>query len=464
MKGERSGKCVLVVAGEFPPIKTIGRIRTAKFVQHLRNEGWFPIVLTIKTTSKNYDSSLEGEVLPDVPIYRVEKIDLESMVVDRIKSMQKKNGGDSYSELVGKVGGGTEEGQSVVGFFNRIKELLIPFFKGVLKYIVYIPDDYNLWAYQSTKIADEIFKEYNIQLVYTSLPPFSACYIGYRVKHKHNVPWVVDYRDLWFGDVLREWIPGWRQKLELLIERHYIQQADAIISVSKQKTEFLKNLLNKSHAKWYTITNGYDSEVFEPMLSLPRKINEYFDFVYTGRLFKNRRGYAFAEALGQLCQNQPELKGRVRVHILGGVSPEIQAKYDEILAAYGIESLFNFTGDISYQKAMESQINADYLLLIVDTGATSDGVIPGKLFEYIASRRPIFALTDPGATQEIIEKAGAGVVVPAESVEECKVRLQDVLNRNIPDEVFLNSEYLKQFDRKELSKRLAQVFDDLIVK
>lgn len=455
-------KNVLIVAGEFPPIKTIGRIRTAKFVQHMRDYGWNPIVLSIEPTTQTYDHSLENEIAPDIHIYRIAKPDLEIIIATKIKSFFKKA---KSSDTPPQSSAATTTSTRPTDHTHFLKEILdwfIRLFKNTLKYIIYIPDDYNLWACSATKTAEQICKTHDISLVYTSLPPFSACHIGYKIKSKYNIPWIVDYRDLWYGDVLREWIPSIRQKLELLLEKHYMRHADVIISVSEPKTKYLQKLHPQSKAKWETITNGYDSEVFEPLLAIPRQKNEYINFVYTGRLFKNRKGYAFAEALGQLCLENPELKNRVRVHILGGVSPEIQAQYDILLAQYDIKAMYNFTGDISYQKAMEAQVNADYLLLIVDTGATSDGVIPGKLFEYIASRRPIFALTDPGSTQEIIEKAQAGVVVSAESVEQCKIKLQELLQNNPPDNFNVNDEYLKQFDRKTLSKRLAVLFDQTI--
>ena len=450
-------KKVLIIAGEFPPIKTIGRLRTVKFAQHLQSFGWVPIILTLETSAENHDISLENEIPADIEIYRVAKPDIERSIVHKIKSILRKT-----PQTAG--GNKVHVSQSSAPTINKgtLKDWAINLFKQTLKYLIYIPDDFNIWAIEAEKKANYICSQHDIDLIYTTLPPFSSCHVGYKIKSKHNIPWVVDYRDLWYGDVLREWIPPFRQKIELLMEKRYMRKADAIISVSEQKTAYLKTFHTKTYAIWETITNGYDNEIFEPLLAQPRQINEYINFVYTGRLFKNRKGYAFAEALGQLCQESPDLKNRVRVHILGGVSPEIQIKYDEILLQYDIKELYIFTGDISYQQAMLAQVNADYLLLIVDTGSTSDGVIPGKLFEYIASRRPIFALTDPGATQEIIEKSRVGIVVPAESTEHCKNGLRELLQKTIPVTCQADQAYLEQFDRKVLSARLAKLFDQLV--
>ena len=106
---------------------------------------------------------------------------------------------------------------------------------------------------------------------------------------------------------------------------------------------------------------------------------------------------------------------------------------------------------------MNAQVNCDYLLLIVDTGETSDGVIPGKLFEYVAAKRPLFALCNPGATQQIIENAGLGVVVDAEDVDACEHALTTLLRTPVPTSLERNETYLKQFDRRDIAARLSKL-------
>jgi len=246
------------------------------------------------------------------------------------------------------------------------------------------------------------------------------------------------------------------------MERRLMKAADVIITVSEQKTAFVRDLIPGANARFETLTNGYDSELYEPLLAEPRVTDDIVDFTYTGRLFKNRRGYAFAEALGQLVGDRPDLKERVRVHILGGVAPEIRAEYQEILDRYDISRMYDFRGDVAYREAMRAQVQTDYLLLIVDTGETSSGVIPGKLFEYVAAGRPILALTDPGATQEIIERGGLGWVVPTESVIQCREMLARLLADGQPREPIRDEHYLGQFNRKRLAQRFAAILDQTI--
>jgi glycosyltransferase involved in cell wall biosynthesis len=334
-------------------------------------------------------------------------------------------------------------------------------FKKILTNYIYVPDSYNLWAWKARRTAARICAEHNIDLVYTTLPPFSGAFIGDYLKRRTGLPWVVDYRDLWAGDVLREWLAPSRQRLERWLERKLSRSADAIVAVSAPKLAYLRQLHEPSRAQFVTLTNGYDREEFADVQRERSFPEDEIHFVFTGRLFKNRRGHAFAEALGQLSEEQPQLARKARVHFLGDVTPEIRHRYGELTEHYDIADQFDFAGDVPHMTAKQAQVNADYLLLIVDTGGTSNGVIPGKLFEYVAARRPIFALTDPGATADIITKGRLGLVVSVNDVAACKAALEKVLASTVPQRLNADESYLSQFDRRVITAQLAELFDEL---
>lgn len=464
-------KTLLVVAGEFPPLKTIGRIRTVKFVDHLRQHGWHSIVLTLDPTGQepNYDPSLLDEIPDGTEVVRLPMVDLEESIARAAKRLLGRQVAPPQDHPLPPGGRAGERAspptkpkpvhQTAGGspWLDRAHDLT----RHLLKSYVYIPDNYRAWANAALKEARRIVATRRIDAIYTTLPPFSSAWVGYHLRGETGIPWLVDYRDLWYGDVLREWLPKWRQGLELRMERRLLKRADAIITVSEPKTAYMRKLHPELKARWETLTNGYDTDIYAGRQRTRPHDDGRIEFVFTGRLFKNRRGHPFAEALGRIAKRKPELVRPVRVRILGGVSPEIRALYDAILREYGIADHFEFPGDVSYNEAMDAQINCDYLLLIVDTGETSDGVIPGKLFEYVAARRPIFALCDPGVTQQIIERANIGVVVPAEDVEACEKALEGVLEQPLPAAPAPDSQYLEQFDRAKISARFAALLNDM---
>ena len=455
---------VLIVAGEFPPLKTIGRIRTVKFVEHLRALGWTAIVLTLEATGDepNYDPALEDEVPTRIGVVRVPLVTFDERITGfakRLLQRADKNASAASNATTGNdLATGEADAHASAGFSGRLQHLI----KHWIRLGLEVPDSYLPWALKATRVAKTACAEHNVDVVFTTLPPFSAAYIGYRVRKDLDIPWVADYRDLWYGDVLREWLPGWRRRLEFWMEKRLLRRADVIVTVSKQKTDYMRRLHPSLPVRWETLTNGYDSEIYAGRTRTRNFDDGILEFVYTGRLFKNRRGYAFAEALGRIKQNDPGLVKPVRVRILGGVSSEIRARFDEILARYDIASHFDFAGDVDYQQAMDAQVNCDYLLLIVDTGDTSDGVIPGKLFEYVAAGRPIFALCNPGATQEIIDRARLGQVVGAEDVSACERALKSLLQQPVPIALDRDDQYLARFDRKAITAELAKLFSETV--
>jgi glycosyltransferase involved in cell wall biosynthesis len=458
-------RTLLVIAGEFPPLKTIGRIRTVKFVEHLQAHGWKAIVVTLEPSGQepNYDPGLLAEIAEGVEVIRLPLVDIEARIAQVAKRLLGRGGPKGATE---NTAAGSAAPSTPAVAASGTNASLLDRAHGVvrwfLKHFVHIPDSYAPWAKVATRECLRLCAERKIDAIYTTLPPFSSVSVGHDLRLKTGLPWVVDYRDLWFGDVLREWLPEWRKRLELRIEQRLLRAADMVITVSEPKTAYMQRLHPQVTARWETLTNGYDVELYDTRERTRPAGEGSIEFVYTGRLFKNRRGYAFAEALGRVHQTDPALAEKVSVRILGGVEAEIRARYDEILSRYGIAHLYDFAGDVGYTEAMNAQVNCDYLLLIVDTGETSDGVIPGKLFEYVAARRPIFALCDPGATQQIIERANLGKAVPAESAEACEAMLREWLAKQVPESVESDDAYLAQFDRRAIAGRFAGLLDELV--
>lgn len=461
-------RTLLVIAGEFPPLKTIGRIRTVKFVQHLRQFGWKCIVVTLSPSGRegNYDAALLSEIADGVEVIRLPLRDLEMEIADTAKRLL----GRKPAPTVRGVAAVPTSVQSTAparavapvpsggGLMDRAHGMI----RWTLRTLINVPDDFRPWAKDALAACRKLCAERQIDAIYTTLPPFSSMFVGYELRVETGLPWVTDYRDLWYGDVLREWMPAWRKNMELRLERRLLGRADVIVTVSEPKTAYMRRLHPQLKARWETLTNGYDCELYGERQRTRPFNGDTIEFVYTGRLFKNRRGYAFTEALGRLRQSDPELVRKVRVRIIGGVEPEIRRQHDELITRYGLEQHFDFVGDVSYAEAMDAQVNCDYLLLIVDTGETSDGVIPGKLFEYVSVRRPIFALCDPGATQQIIDRAHLGRTVPAESVEACEALLREWLAQSVPEIVEADDAYLAQFDRRAITERFARVLDETV--
>ncbi|WP_025321619.1 glycosyltransferase family 4 protein [Deferrisoma camini] len=448
---------VLIVAAEFPPYIGIGRLRPLKMCQHLPDFGWETAVLTVNEASVfPRDPATLREIPDGVPVHRAcRPRPLESLLA--LISQRKAHAGEAMISSEGPQGQkarGTQAG-ATKGEIRRLAGAAKKRWDLFARAHLLVPDGWALWIFPAVRKALKVVREWGPDVIFSTAPPFSGFLVGWAVKRRTGLPWVVDYRDLWTGDVLREWLPPWRKRFELWLERRLVGQADAVIAVSKPKEDVLRARLRSVPAdRFFTITNGFDPEEYdgvEPELGEPGAVR----VVYTGRLFKNRRGYEVVEAAAQLFDELPAARSRLRFEYYGGVAPEIAETMNRTVERHGVRETFRFFPAVPYQRSKALQKGADALLMIVDTGETTAGVLPGKLFEYIAARRPVLCIAADGAAAEIVRKGGLGWVVPPGDVAGLKNVLKRLLNGEA--HCHRDDEYLAGFERRTLIGQMAEV-------
>jgi glycosyltransferase involved in cell wall biosynthesis len=450
-------KRLLIVAAEFPPVKGIGRLRPLKFCQHLASLGWETAVLTpVAGDIQPVDQATLLEIPKTTRIYRAPIPKPKERLAQRLKALLRwgDGRGDTGASTTGDRGGAKHSDQGLRSIAGDLMRWADAFTRRNLL----IPDDIILWYGPAVQAGVGAVNEFHPDVILATAPHFTNLLVGARLSKVTGVPWIADYRDLWTGDVLRAWVPPWRQKVEQAIERRILRSASAVITVSAPKSEILRGRVpNADACPVVTLTNGYDVEEFEsvvPEQGDPRR----YRVIYAGRLFKNRRGYEFVEAVGRLVRDDPSYRHRLRVEYYGDVAPEIAGRMSEVIAEYGIREVVEFFPDVPYARSKAIQKGADALLLIVDGGETTSGVIPGKLFEYVAANRPIICIAAPGATTEIIERGRLGVVVEPGDVAGLEAAVKKFIDEGNsgfqPDK-----SYLEQFERSRIVGRLAEVLD-----
>lgn len=451
-------KHILIVAAEFPPVKGIGRLRPLKLCQHLQSFGWECAVLTVAIGDvAPIDLKTLDEIPAGVQIFRARVPKPKDFLVRLVKRALGRPFSAPTADAAPQSPAQPTSGpaQPRGGFISKV----MTWWDYLAKYYVLIPDDLLLWKRPAVSRGLQAIEAFRPDVILATAPCFTDLLVGKELSARSGVPWVADYRDLWTGDVLREWVPRWRRVIELAMERRALHSASAIVAVSEPKTQVLASRLGGGD-RFHTFTNGYDEDEFDAVV--PEAYQQGpIRVVYAGRLFKNRRGYEVMEAVGELLSTNPEIKDRVRFEYYGGIEPEIRREIDNVLDRYGAHELFLFSPDVPYARSKALQKGADALLLIVDGGETSSGVIPGKLFEYIASGRPIVCIASPGATTEIIERGRLGWSVSPGDTQGLKRILRDWLAGAGP-EIQPDRAYLMQFERRSIVERLAGVLSDVI--
>ncbi len=414
-------KKVLIIANQFPPMGGSGVQRSVKFVKHLRSFGYEPVVFTREVGNM----LLKDEtLLKDVP---------EGVKIVRTPAKE-------CTELKGVM--------------------RIP---GKVLGKVMIPDSARLWAEGSKKAVINLIKEEGIDLIYTTSAPYSDHLLGIYIKRTMpQIKWVADFRDEWTNNpyTLDNPYNPIRTNIEKKMEYSVLTEADALITNTPvMRRNFVENNSLKGD-NFYTIPNGYDVEDFADY-DLSKRQNNKMTLVYTGALYGRRKPDTFFQALKEL-KEEGKLDGdKILVRLIGNYHKDkLQAQID----SYGLTNQFEIVGYVPHNVCIKHQLDSDVLVLIEGCGRGSDAFYTGKIFEYMNTGRPVLAvLPQKGAAADLVRESKIGIVAHTENVEAIKSAVKDYYDKWCEGKLDFqpDRQVIERFERKELTKKLAEVFDSL---
>lgn len=417
-------KRVLVIAYLYPPIFNSGTRRTLEFVNHLPDCGWRPTVLTVADPEpRECDPSLIDEVRAGTHIERA------PLAIDRWAGRA--------AALTGRWLGA-----------ERVSESL----KWRLHKVWNTPDAVASWKGPAIARALALHRQQAFDVIYATGWPWTSFLVAAEVSRITGVPLVVDYRDLWKASDA-EWDRSSRLQrlLQPRQERRVLAQAAAVVATTGS---FLK-LLPQAHlpARQFAITNGFSAADFPPPAPPPP---DQVRIVYTGVW---RPGYGpedLYRAVKLLQERDVPGLARLRV-VTAGFAPGPAAEH-------GIGHLVTERGRVGHGEAIAMMAGATALYLPVSGGIYEHASIPGKLFEYLGSGRPILASAQPGSeVAGVLERVGGALrLAPGDSVT-----LADALARlcaGETDALFppVDPATLQKLTRANLTQQLGAVFDAVI--
>jgi len=435
-------KNVLMIAYDFPPIAKSGVQRTVKFVKYLPLFGWNPIVLTVKRREEFLeasDLSFLDELPKDLKIYR-------SKVIEPY---------DIY-----KIFGGKSKQGSDVFYFENTNCI-----KGRLSNLIgkfLVPDAKIGWYPFAVRDAKQIFDENNVDMIFSTAPKMTALLIGMTLSKKYNIPWVADFRDPWMGwnketeDIRIKQRPLFFRRWDEHLERKVINKANTITSVMEEiNKDFIERYPAVDSKKFITISHGFDSADFK---DIQAKDFQKFTIIYTGTFYKGRDPQKLLEALKLLLDINEKLRNDVQVIFVGNEYYNTKKLIDMFKLGDIVKSIPN----IPHKECLRYLLGAH---LCYFNTVTTRNALPVKLFDYIASKKPILALIPENSpTARLIRQTKSGVVIAPQKIWDIKDAILSFYNDYKEGFLKLNRDdnsIIYQFERKKQTQQLAKIFDEL---
>ncbi len=437
-----------MVAYGFPPLGGSGVQRTLKFTKYLPDYGWQPYVVTVKDPpgqAEEEDQLLPEELSPQVRIYRTRSIEPAKIfrtLRARVKGIRRLSGVQSHAE-------GNESSPAAP---SKLRWLKI-FIDGL-----FIPDQQVGWLPFAVLECLRIIRREKIDAIYSTSEPFTDHLIAYVLKKISAKPWVADFRDPWTQYQRHPAYFRWRKRSDEWLERRFLSYADAVVITSDAAAD---NLVRKypslKRDKVFTITNGFDPADFDGLDE--GKTGQKFTIVYTGRFnYPVSTSPNFLKALERLVSEEKGVKRNLEVIFVGVFGEENRRLVHEL----GLEEVTNLKGYLPHRESLAYLLRGDMLLLTLNSGIGGEVIYPAKVFEYLAAKRPILALVPEGVSAELVRSTKSGVVVDPDDVEEIKQAIRAAYHGYKGGTPTISPENcLSQYDRRELTKSLAEVLDRL---
>jgi hypothetical protein len=334
----------------------------------------------------------------------------------------------------------------------------------------FIPDARRFWLKHAVREGKKIIDAENPDVIFSSSPPYTCALIAMKLKlyaenkPDRKFPWVSDFRDAWTGYLTtpnRWFIPS---AIDKSYERKTLQNADAVTVVANGiKDDFDIKYPDISASKKYVlIRNGFDSEDYPEEFTKSK--NGKFTIVYTGSMYGKRNPYFFIDTLTELVQNSRVDINKIKLKIIGRCGTEIL----EFINSSSIKEAIELIPYVPHSESINHLLQADALLLIIDEDKYSKMILSGKVFEYLGAalitKKPIIAIAPEGEAADLIRETSAGEVIPHNNKEYLSNVFMKYYNSFLSGKEIShnpNTEAIKQYDRKLLTKKLSGVFDAL---
>ena len=422
---------ILVFTYYWPPSGGPAVQRWLSLTKYLLGEGLEPILITVDETDASYtlkDESLNEQIPKNLRIIKTKSFEILNI----------------YQKF---ISGGQ---LPTAGFANESNPSLLQKAARWIRGNFFFPDPRKGWNQFALEAARNIIDQEDIKGIITAGPPQSTHLIGAQLKREYELFWMCDFHDAWtnvwyYDELMRTKIA---KTIDKKMELSVLMDCDHIITVGQQ---ILDDFIAKTRApdKIRLHSMGYDEALFET----PVAQSTDFVITYTGTIADNYEPEAFFKAIAEIVQKNPACK--IRIRLVGLISKGIQRSISKM----GLDPISDIHGYLPHNEAIHLLRTSSLLLLVSPNTHSSDMIIPGKIYEYMASRIPIINLsTKKSETAQIIAECNAGETFERSEVNAMKDFIEDTYRRwlSLPESILNKSDHFKKYSRQREANTLAE--------
>jgi glycosyltransferase involved in cell wall biosynthesis len=431
---------VLIVTYYFPPSGGPGVQRVLKFCTYLLEYGWRPVILTVKDADyPARDESLLTEIPAEAIVYRTPIFEPY----------------DLYRKFTGKKKGTPVDVNTIPkpGERRSLQERVAEFIRATF----FIPDARIGWKKSAVAEGLEIVKKHDIQAIYSSSPPYTCALIARALKRKTGLPWIAGFRDPWTGFLST---PD-RWFLPSMIDRHYER---AVFDECDRMDVAWEGIRKDFHAKYpdiptekvHHLPNGFDSADF-PTVEVVAK--QHFTVTYTGSMYGKRNPETFFAAVAKLVEAGKVDPARFRLQFIGRFGAEVREMFDHPVLAPSI-IVHDY---MAHAASVRHLFQSDALLMVVDDFKGNEEIVPGKVYEYMGSGKPVITLAPEGAVTQVIEQTASGRCARSRDIDGIADIFLDFYRQWEAGTLGTaqRRDVVGQYERRAVTQRLAALLDEI---
>ncbi len=431
-------KKVLIITYYWPPGGGAGVQRWLKFARYLPEYGWMPIIYTPSNPEYPEEDNTLMKNMPKRKIVVIKNPIWEPYKFYKIFAGKKK------SE---KIQAGFLK-ESPVG--SRAEK-----FSRWLRGNLFIPDARKFWIKPSIRFLTKLVKSNKVDLVVSTGPPHSMHMIALGLKKRINIKWIADFRDPWTGIYYFKdlSLSKYARKRHEKLEKTCLNKADKIIAVGNtMKSDFEKITSTPVEV----ITNGFDHADYQNIA--PQKAGK-FNLMYTGSFLPDQNPPELWEALSEMLKEDKRLEQQLELSLIGKTDLSVINNIEKA----GLKNYLQLKQYVPHKEIPHLHQKAALLLLCINRVENASYIITGKVFEYLASGKPVLAICPENSdVAEIIRETKSGWVIPFNEKELLKKVLKDAFKKYIENQLAVKPQKIHLYSRKELSRKLSSLLNSII--